>query len=129
MIRANLYHRFKHSNKDIIFGLLVGAMLIQFSCRKPFEPILSSPETGYLVVEGFINVRGVTSIRLTRTKKLEDASVKPELKADLQIVGENSAIYEVKEKGNGLYQSDSLNLPLQKYQLKIKTADGKEYES
>ncbi|MBK0383930.1 DUF4249 domain-containing protein [Pedobacter sp. SD-b] len=105
-------------------------MLTQFSCRKPFEPTLNSPQTGYLVVEGFINLKGVTSIKLNRTKKLEEQVVyKPELKAKVQIVGENSTIYEVKEKTDGLYESETLDLPAQKYHLKIKTADGKEYES
>ncbi|MBK0383931.1 DUF4249 domain-containing protein [Pedobacter sp. SD-b] len=126
----NRYINIIRDKNLLIFILFVCAMLTQFSCRKPFEPTLNSPQTGYLVVEGFINVKGVTAIELSRTKKLEEQVVyKPELKANVQIIGENSNTYEVKEKTNGLYESDILDLPAQKYHLKIKTADGKEYES
>ncbi|HET8829917.1 MAG TPA: DUF4249 domain-containing protein [Pelobium sp.] len=110
--------------------LLICAMLLQFSCRKPFEPMLDSPLTGYLVVEGFINVNGVTTIKLSRTKKLgEQRLFKPEFEAQVQIIGENALAYDVREKNDGVYESDVLELSGQKYQLKIKTADGEEYES
>ncbi len=100
------------------------------SCRQAYEPNIKPQQTNYLVVEGFINAQGSTAITLGRTLPLKDTSkLKPETNATVKIEGEDNSVYNVSEKGSGMYISDSFNLNRdQKYRLHI-TAGGKDYLS
>jgi hypothetical protein len=93
--------------------------------------MLTPSQTNNLVVEGFINVKGYTTITLRRTVPLKDtARLKAEIAAEVTIVGEDNSTYLVKEKGSGMYISDSLNLRVnQKYRVHIKTRSGGDYLS
>jgi hypothetical protein len=107
-------------------------LLTAWSCKEKYVPSISSPNTGYLVVEGFINSgQDPTSITLTRTTKLYDtANIIYEHNAVVNIQGENQETFPLVENGNGVYISASLNLNnTEKYRLDIKTQDGKEYAS
>jgi hypothetical protein len=111
--------------------LCVILTVLTVGCKERFNPNLGPSQSNFLVVEGIINVKGYTTITLRRTVPLKDtAKLKAEINAQVTIVGEDNSIYNVKEKGNGLYVSDSLILkPTQKYRLRIKTKSGGDYLS
>lgn len=112
--------------------LLLFIVLIQIAgCKEPYDPSLEAGLKDYLIVEGFINTSGVTSIQLSRSMKLADAGlIKPENGAILQIEGDDNTSYPLTFKEKGLYQSAELNLAHgNKYRLRIRTAGGTEYLS
>lgn len=106
--------------------------LIIVSCRKPYEPPAASATSSYLVVEGVINAGSdSTIIKLNRTVKLSDSvNHAPELRARVTVEGDQGAVYQLSELGNGVYASSPLNLDnSHKYHLHIVTANDKEYLS
>ena len=114
--------------------VFVAAILIftGFACREVYKPaIISSPDS-YLVVEGVLNAgTGPTSIRLTRTFKLDDtARLKAEHSAQVLVEGKDNSTRQLTMGADGFYNSPGLNLALnQEYRLRIKTANGKAYLS
>ena len=113
-------------------GCLLPVLFFATGCKVEYRPKVTSPATGYLVVEGFINSDGRTTINLSRTLKINEDSVTDnrEHNALINIVGENNENFPLYETGDGAYTSDSLQLSNnEKYYLKIQTADGKEYAS
>jgi len=100
-------------------------------CKERYDANLSPEQSNYLVVEGFLNANGATTITLGRTVPLTDsARIKPELHASLTIEGEDNSSSFVRESGNGVYVSDPHVLNAnQKYRLHIQTASGGEYLS
>jgi len=112
--------------------VLMMIAVLFFTCKEPYNPPVSSPVTGYLVVEGFINgVYGASTITLSRTTKLVDSvATVYEEDAQVNIEDENGANYPVYWKNNGTYISDTLALNQNdKYRLHIKTLNGSEYVS
>ena len=101
------------------------------ACKEKYVSPVTSPATGYLVVEGVVNSGpGNTNIRLTRTSKLGDRTIIFEKNAQVKVEGENNVAYTLLEKTTGNYSADNLNLPNnQKYRLRIKTTGGKEFLS
>lgn len=102
------------------------------TCREAYNPPLTSPDTGYLVVEGFINSNGgASTITLSRTTKLQDAvSVLYEHNAQVQIESDGNEIHPLYEGANGTYTSEPLLLSdAAKYRVRIFTSEGKEYLS
>ncbi len=101
-------------------------------CKIEYHPSIKSPSSGYLVVEGFINRDGPTSITLSRTIKIYNDSVvdNREHNALVNIEAQSNESYPLYETGDGIYTSSSLQLNSnQKYRLHIKTSNGKEYIS
>lgn len=85
---------------------------------------------GLLVVEGFINLTGKTSIALSRTTKLNDKRIVPETGALLLVEGEDNSSYFLNESFEGTYVTDPLPFnSAVKYRLRIKTKNNKEYLS
>jgi hypothetical protein len=84
-----------------------------------------------LVVEGVINTAGQTTIYLSRTLKLADKlKASTEIKAKVQVEGQNNTIFPLTETAAGTYSAPQMNLnPNQQYRLRIKTTSGKEYLS
>ncbi|MBS1503945.1 MAG: DUF4249 domain-containing protein, partial [Bacteroidetes bacterium] len=119
----------KHAGK-----IAVLALVLFTACRKLYNPPIiasSGGAKGYLVVEGVINSRDSTVIRLTRTVPLSAklASI-PELGASVSVISDGGSSYVLPEKGNGYYAAPNLNLNAAgKYGLKIATSDGKAYQS
>ncbi len=117
--------------KHLLFCLFL--LLAVFACRKPFEPAAIKVDYNYLVIEGVINAgpNAVTTITLSRTKNLSDSlPPKPELGAQVLIVGDNGISFGLIPLGNGIYTSQVLNLSsVIKYRLKITTANGSVYQS
>lgn len=112
--------------------VLLLAFLICFSgCKEEYDPSLKASIIDYLVVEGFINARGKTSIQLSRTQKLKEKGViQNEAGATVRIEGDDGSGFLLAEKGDGLYASDSISLPQDhEYRLRIITAGSREYLS
>jgi hypothetical protein len=107
------------------------SLIITTGCREIYNAPIVSPDTGFLVVEGFINSTGITEIKLSRTTKLSEGNkIVSEYGATITIEGDNNETFLLMEKDSGTYVSDKLNLnPNEKYKLHVKTSDGKEYIS
>ena len=76
-------------------ALVWGLLLIMGSCREPYTPGLPAAVTDLLVVDGFINSQGSTSIKLSRTNTLANANKPPtaESKATVYVQDEAGARY------------------------------------
>jgi hypothetical protein len=102
-------------------------------CKEKYLPPITSPDTGYLVVEGYISSGPQpTNILLSRTTKLYDSiQIQYEHNAAVNVEGENQETFLLYENGNGVYLSPTpLNLNSNsKYRLHIRTQDNKEYTS
>lgn len=107
------------------------ALLIAVGCKDPYGPPENAVNTGYLVVEGYLNGNGPTSIALSRTFNLDDsARVRPELLAQVTVQGKNGGSFSLAASGGGVYRINQL--PLQEnneYRVLIRTVEGKEYYS
>jgi hypothetical protein len=115
--------------KNILYLMLA---LVVFSCREKFTADIKSPPTGYLIVEGNINVGtdAVTTINLSYSTPLDSIQVKPENNATIFIEDRQNTQYPLRIVDPGVYQSDPLQLPLDKqYRVHIITSNGSEYYS
>jgi hypothetical protein len=110
-----------------------GILLLFFSrCKDPYNPSILSSNTSYLVVEGFINGNGITSIKLSRTRNItsgDTANRVNELNANVIIEDQANAAYPLIEEGNGIYTTNTFLNPANKYRLHIHTSGNKEYVS
>lgn len=109
-------------------------LLVLFAgCKEEYYPEVKSAEQSVLVVEGILNSgQGPTSVKLTRTFKLDDsAQLRPEIGAQLTVEGKNGAAFSLVDmNGNGIYVSDQLSFdPAEQYRLHIRTYNGSEYVS
>jgi|SRR6185503_8358431 len=103
-----------------------------FSCRKAYNPPITTHDYAYLVVEGVINSgNDTTSITLNRTVQIGAATThRPESGAKVLIESDQNTKYQLTERDSGRYFIANLNLPTTgKYRLHIFTSSGKEYES
>jgi len=115
-------------------NFLVGSILIisGFACREEYAPPIVSSAESNLVVEGVLNTgAGPTTIRLSRTFKLDDsARLRGEQNAVVIVEGKDNTTRMLNMTGDGIYTSSNLGLALNtEYRLKIITANGKEYLS
>ncbi|TGE22866.1 DUF4249 domain-containing protein [Hymenobacter metallicola] len=110
----------------LVLGLSLGG------CIQPYAPEVLTQPNNFLVVDGFINTRGVTSIRLMRTRNLQDDSKIPvESKAVLYIEQEGGGRFPLTETAvAGTYTSAPLQLATgRRVRLYIKTQAQREYAS
>jgi hypothetical protein len=123
-------HRFTGRPSWQLAGLLGLASLLG-SCVDKYTPEAITVPQNNLVVEGSINLAGVTTVRLTRTRGLTAGSVAPpEPNASLAILDEAGNRYALAEQAPGTYTSASLNLnPSHQYQLRLRTSAGRDYAS
>lgn len=108
------------------------ASLFSISCVDPYEIPVIPTEAGLLVVSGFINRDGPTTIQLSHTMALNDKKNKPlpELNAQLRLESGDNSSYALTEKGGGLYSINNIAIDNnQKYRLRIITQKEKEYVS
>ena len=85
-----------------------------------------------LVIDGFINPSGVSTVKLSRTLALAASSAAPpETKAVASIEEEEGGTrYALRESRAGTYASAALTLnPAKRYRLHLNTAAGQEYAS
>jgi len=115
------------------YSIVIAVVFLAIAgCRDKYNPSIHYPDTGYLVVEGFINSgQGPTQIKLSRTQALNDpAGVQPERGAQVTVEGDDSGPFILNELSEGTYVNDQLQLhPSGKYRLHIGTANGKIYYS
>ena len=107
-------------------------LLLLPSCVEPYMPEAISAAKSYLVVDGFINSQGTTTINLSRTYDLSAKTAPPvETAATVSIEEEGGLRYPLREGSTqGSYTSASLVLnPSKQYHLLIRTSGGKEYAS
>ena len=111
-------------------GLGLG-LLVLAGCTDPYQPdVLKSPPS-YLVVDGFLNAQGITTIKLSHTNAIGSKTAAPvETKATLYIEDESGTRVLLREAPVGTYTSDFTSLnTARKYRLHINTLAGKEYVS
>ncbi|GAB3240013.1 DUF4249 domain-containing protein [Hymenobacter seoulensis] len=112
----------------LCWGMVMGAS----GCVQEYLPEVVEAANNYLVVDGFINGSGVTTIRLARSIKLgAPSSFPPEAKATVVIEGKSGLRYSLSETASaGEYTSVSQELPAgQQYRLRIRTSQGRDYAS
>jgi hypothetical protein len=101
--------------------------VILFGCKERFDADINFADTGFLVVEGYINIgsKAVTLIKLSRTTPIdEDNDRVPEKSASVAIENSAGETFQLLQLTDGNYISDSLNLPVDElYRLKISIAD------
>jgi len=109
--------------------LCIFLILASVKCREAYNPKPATNGDGALVVEGVLNANGITTISLSRTTRLSDKRIAPEIGAFLFIEDENSgASFPLQEKSGGLYQSEDLIFDAaEKYRLRITTYDNRQY--
>ncbi|HSZ33885.1 MAG TPA: DUF4249 domain-containing protein [Puia sp.] len=106
-------------------------LILFWACKDKYMPHINYPASGILVVEGFINTgNGPTTISLTRVAPLNNIGVIPEPGADVQVESERGVSFKLSETGGGNYSIDQIALDSsQKYRVRIRTSNGKEYLS
>jgi Domain of unknown function (DUF4249) len=113
------------------FVLASLAGILCSGCKDPYniKPKNSQQGVGVLVVEGFLNSGGVTTIRLSRSYSLaENTTYTAETGASV-VIESPSGQYTLFENGAGVYNANLGTLdPSQQYRLHIH-ARGKEYIS
>ncbi|SDY40564.1 DUF4249 domain-containing protein [Hymenobacter psychrophilus] len=119
-------------------GLLASRLLLLLllagsaGCVEPYAPEVIDAPTSFLVIDGFINADGPTSIRLSRTASLDaKATPPPEAKARLQVEDEAlGVVFGLTETAPGVYVAPATRLnPAHRYRLRIATSKGQEYAS
>lgn len=118
-------------NQRILAHLFLGWLLCLAACVETFEPKVVANTNPLLVVDGFINTKGATTIKLSRTTSLsEKVPPPPEQRALVRIEEENGSQIPLAEMQPGVYTSPATVLNTsKKYRLYLKTTDGKEYTS
>ena len=112
----------------IYFWLL---LLCMASCKDRYNPPAVSVNSSYLVVEGYLNGSGTTTIRLSRTFKLADTARIPlEQNAQVRVESNSGQAYALTPKGSGMYEAAQIAFSAaQQYRLYIRTSANKEYRS
>jgi len=111
---------------------LLWCLVVLPGCIEPYAPDAISSTKNYLVVDGFINSTGVTTIVLSRTYDIESKYAAPaEGAATIYIEEDGGPRYPLRESNiKGTYSSASLVLNTAKnYRLSIRTTAGKEFAS
>lgn len=101
------------------------------SCVDRYTPEVAPAEQSNLVVDGFINPQGRTSIKLSRTFSVNTKNTAPaETRAQVAIQDDAGQRYGLPETAPGTYTSAALTLsPARQYQVRITTSQGREYAS
>lgn len=110
----------------------MGLSVFYEGCKTPFHPKLKEGNGKELVVEGFINGNGITTITISRTREitpLDTADRKYELHANVIVQDNMGNVCPLYEAGLGQYRNSMSLTQDEQYRLHISTADGKEYVS
>jgi hypothetical protein len=115
---------------------IVGSILILLSlirCVEPFSPPEIVSAKRYLVVDGFLNANSTegSQIKLSRTQNVSDKTApKAELRAKVTVEGDRGSNFTFAETPNGMYTlTPKAYKDSEKYRVRVKTTDGKEYLS
>jgi hypothetical protein len=106
-------------------------LLVLAGCTDKYTPDVISAPQSFLVVDGFINSQGVTTIQLSRTFTVASKDKPPvETRATLAIEEQAGRRFALLETDKGTYTSADLNLsPGKNYRLLITTRTGQQYAS
>ncbi|MBH8570333.1 DUF4249 domain-containing protein [Microvirga sp. STS02] len=112
-------------------GLAWLLVLLLPACVDPYSPEILAAKRSYLVVDGFINSQGVTTIKLSRTFAITSLPKVPnETRATVYIEDAAGARFPLAEGATGTYTSAYLTLTTGRtYRLRIATAAGVLYAS
>jgi hypothetical protein len=110
---------------------LLWCLVLLAGCTDAYLPDEIKAPPGYLVVDGFLNSQGTTTIKLSRTFALASKAAAPaETKATAYVEEEGGPRYLLREAPLGTYTSAALTLnPAKRYRLHLTTQGGKEYAS
>lgn len=115
--------------KTLFSCVMLVLMLLSGGCKEAYEPEVSFSATNLLVVEGFLNGSGTTSIKLSRTQGNDSKGNLAERNAAVSIWGNGNREYPLVESYPGVYMTSASFSVSGKYLLRIRTSDGKEYAS
>jgi hypothetical protein len=122
----------RRKNHSIVF-LMAWVMVILTGCVEPFEAPVTNRSVNFLVVDGYFdNTNNVIRVKLTRAKALEDTNpYVAETNAQVSLENESGPlVYLIDETGQGDYTLSGVFIDSsEKLRLRIRTNDGKEYES
>ncbi len=113
---------------------LVLACTVFYACKEKYSPVIKDVDPNYLVIDGFINTGGDSTIfKISRTFKIDNKAVYATERNAVVTVendgGVNVLLPELSSKP-GVYSIPSLGQDhTKKYRLRVKTKDGKEYLS
>jgi hypothetical protein len=110
---------------------LLGGLLLATGCTDPYLPEAQQSPPSYLVVDGYLNAQGSTTIKLSRTYAVGSKTAPPaEVKATVYVEDEGGTRTQLREAPAGTYTSPSQNLNVaRRYRLHLYTLGGKEYAS
>ncbi|MHA6249851.1 DUF4249 domain-containing protein [Pontibacter sp. CAU 1760] len=106
-------------------------LLLMAGCVEPYAPSVIEAPNQFLVVDGFINGQGITTVKLSRTQNIAETGLPlMETGATLLVEEEQGGQYALQETEPGVYRSSNLDLnPTKKHRLLIQTLYGDEYAS
>ncbi|MDQ2770070.1 MAG: DUF4249 domain-containing protein [Bacteroidota bacterium] len=101
------------------------------ACTDSYLPDVIKAPPAYLVVDGFLNAQGSTTIKLARTYAVGAKTASPvETRASVYLEEEGGTATLLREAPAGTYSSPALTLnPARRYRLHLNTLGGKEYAS
>jgi hypothetical protein len=117
---------------SVISFLSLALLFVGYSCIEPFSPPEVNSVEKHLVVDGFFNVGSDTSrIELRRTQNVNDkAQPIIESGATVSVEAESGEVVLFNESRSGIYLAPpKQHNTADKYRLRVKTKDGKEYLS
>ena len=116
-----------HRSAGLLFSLLLSAT----ACTDPYLPEALQSPPGYLVVDGFLNAQGITTVKLSRTFAVGAKTAPPvEARASVYLEEEGGPATVLREAISGTYSSPALTLnSAHRYRLHLTTLGGKEYAS
>lgn len=119
--------------KYFYWSIFIPLILLQEGCKVNYDPPVSTSKLHYLVVEGYINANGETTINLSRTRNItwgDTARYQYELNAKVVIENSYGEVFPLTENREGVYSGFYIfNSVGAKYRLRIITSDNKEYLS
>ncbi|WP_460614965.1 DUF4249 domain-containing protein [Hymenobacter seoulensis] len=117
--------------RSAFWSLLLALALVAVGCVQEYLPEVITSDNNFLVVDGFINGKGATTIRLSRSVQLSAKVTFPaETRATVSIESQAGPAYKLQETEPGVYTSPSQELPAgQQYRLRIRTSQGRDYAS
>jgi Domain of unknown function (DUF4249) len=110
---------------------LLWCVVLLVGCTDPYMPDVISAPPSYLVVDGYLNPQGISTIKLSRTFAIASKAAPPvETKATVYMEDEAGTRTLLREGPVGTYTSAFTTLnPARRYRLHLNTLAGKEYAS
>lgn len=109
---------------------LIVIVAVLSGCREPFEPEIEASDLNVLVVEGYLDSEGLSSILdLSYTRSIQnDTGIKPVvLGASIYLESSGGERYPLRELGNGSYEFKQDIPENDTYVLRIFVPDGTSY--